>query len=87
MIQHSEKLAMRELDQAVRDGARTYLSFGPAPIREVVRVLAQHLEVRNLDVVQASVMSLVADGALNYSARAEVSLPAGGDERDTKEQA
>lgn len=84
MIGHAEDRAV--LDQLVLDGARTYLSFGPAPINELVRVLAQHLEALDRRPVFAAVMAMVAAGELHYSGSTLVSLPAGGDTRDTKEQ-
>lgn len=78
---HSEDLAM--LDE---HGARTYLSFGPAPINELTRVLAQHLEMHDRKPIHAAVMAMVAAGELHYSGSAMVSLPAGSDTRDTEEQ-
>lgn len=75
------------LDEQVDNGARTYLSFGPAPINELVRVLAQHLEMSDRQPVHAAVMALVSAGELHYSGSAMVSLPTGGDSRDTEEQA
>jgi hypothetical protein len=84
VIGHSEDLAM--LDEQVGHGARTYLSFGPAPVNELVRVLAQHLEMRDRQPIHAAVMAMVSAGELHYSGSAMVSLPAGGDTRDTEEQ-
>lgn len=84
MTGHAEALAM--LDEQVGDGARTYLSFGPAPVTELTRVLAQHLEMRDRAPIHAAVMAMVSAGELRYSGSAMVSLPAGDDARDTTEQ-
>lgn len=87
MITHSEPTAIEpELSADVANGARTYLTFGPAPINELVRVLSQHLAVVHSQVLVAEVMALVAEGELNYSASGMVSLPAGGSTRESKEQ-
>lgn len=76
-----------ELDVAVADGAGVYLHVaGPAQLAELVRVLAQHLDTSYLSLVHASILRLVQRGWLVQNANM-VSLPAGGDTRDTEEQA
>jgi hypothetical protein len=83
---HSEKTALQAaLDEDVLNGAKTYLSFGPAPINELTRVLSEHLGTAR-PVLNTAVMALVADGVLNYSGSKMVSLPAGGDTRDTTKE-
>lgn len=73
------------LDTQVLAGAQVYLHVaGPVPISELVRVLAQHLETGSLGLVNQSVRRLAVAGKLHHQSTV-VSLPAGGDARDTEE--
>jgi hypothetical protein len=69
-------------DQALRS-AQLYLNFGPAPLTELTRVLAEHLDSPP-PAVRAALLALVRSGVLNL-AGSTVSLPAGSERRDTKE--
>lgn len=86
---HGESVTMTEilsdLDGRTLAGARVYLDMagGGVPRAELVRVLASYLEVDH-EVAGASIDRLVAGGWLQTAA-STVSLPAGGDARDTKE--
>jgi hypothetical protein len=72
------------LDEQVFEGAGIYLGVsGPVPLSELTRVLAQHLNTSYLALVSESVRRLAATGRLAYQATI-VSLPAGGDVRDTE---
>lgn len=78
----SELLDVAELHAAVLDAARIYLRSGPAPRRELIRVVAQHLEVPGPQ-AQTHLSQHARDGAL-AAAGDLMSLPAGGDTRDTE---
>lgn len=73
-----------ELHTDVANGALVYLSFGPAPWTELLRVLSQHLEITR-DRIEQELRALLTAGRLQANGY-QVSLPAGGDPRDTKEQ-
>lgn len=91
-MMHSEAIALvtafaggqEGLDASTLAGARIYLDLaGAVPRSELVRVLAQHLEVQP-EVVVAAIGRLIADGALQ-TAGTTVALPAGTAARDTEE--
>lgn len=87
---HAEALIMTagledELQQALLDGALLCLSFGPAPLTELVRVLAQHLETARLGIIRSGICQLAATGRLEL-AGGIVSPPSGRDTRETEEQ-
>jgi hypothetical protein len=65
-------------------GAQTYLRAGPAPLSELVRVLASHLECDPLP-VRTMLLALSASSPLRIHG-SQVSLPAGGDQRESEER-
>lgn len=89
---HSETLAMdlatdpaaEQLDAAVHAGAVVFLSFGAAPVPELVRVLTQHLEMTPGE-VRAALLRITDAGGLNLAGQT-VSLPTGGGQREIKER-
>lgn len=73
-----------ELDVHVLTAAQIYLEVaGAVPRTELIRVLAPHLEVSPW-ATAASIDRLIADCSLQM-AENTVSLPTGGDDRETKE--
>lgn len=86
---HSEAVALAataaELDGPALLGAHVYLHIaGAVPRAELVRVLATHLEVGAAS-VSASIDRLVGNHLLQMT-DSTVSLPAGGDDRETEER-
>lgn len=71
------------LEDQVAESARIYLGMGPAPLSELTRVIAQHLE-SPAPAVRAAVLALGRSGVLHLTNHT-VSLPAGAETRDTKE--
>jgi len=65
-------------------GAQVYLRSGPAPLSELVRVLASHLECDPLP-VRSMLLALTAGSPLRLQGH-QVSLPAGSDQRESEEQ-
>jgi hypothetical protein len=76
--------ALGDLDGQALAGAHIYLSFGPATLPELIRVLGQHLEIRDQSVVAALLWRLIDDNCLIHQT-GMVSLPAGSDTRAIKE--
>lgn len=75
---------VESLEEQITEGAQVYLAFGPAPLTELVWVLAQHVPAPPTTVRDALV-ALTANGVLNLSGTT-VSLPAGSGIRDTEER-
>jgi hypothetical protein len=73
-----------ELAEAVMGGASIYLGHGAAPLSELVRVLSQHAEAEP-GRVGAILRDLIAAGQLRAHGY-QVSLPAGGDTRESEGQ-
>lgn len=72
------------LEDQVRASAQLYLSLGPAPLSELTRVLAEHVQSPP-QTVHAALLALAGAGVLHL-AGSTVSLPAGDGIRDTKER-
>jgi hypothetical protein len=66
-------------------GAKVYLAGGPAPISELTRVLTSHLELDDQLPVRTMLLALVSGGHIKVHGH-QMSLPAGGDKRDTNER-
>jgi len=75
---------LAEQDDRTAAAAAVYLKFGAAPLSELVRVLADHLEIETPGVVRAAVRRLAGAGRLHLAENI-VSLPAGAGIRDTEE--
>lgn len=75
---------MADLECEAHTAAYVYLRQGSAPRRELVRVLAAHLQV-SLQTTDAVLQQLVDNGRVTQTGSETMSLPAGGDTRDTKE--
>lgn len=69
----------------VLSSARVYLAAGPAPLSELTRVLSSHLQQPDQLPIRTMLLALTSGGHLKLAGH-QVSLPAGGEKRESEER-